>query len=222
MLAKDHSRFHVGAAFGDRVVIGQPFVKRTPSGSARWVVPCRCACGREDDVAIHYLGSGVSAQCRLCGRRSRKVATHGLSHTRTYSSWRAMMSRCYRPGTRSFHRYGGRGVSVNTRWHTFENFLIDMGERPGGTSLDRNDSDSDYGPGLCSWSSVEEQAKKRNTSLWLEAFGKRMILADWAREVGIQSQTLRARLRRGWSVERTMSTPKDERRTTRTHTKKAA
>lgn len=47
------------------------------------------------------------------------------------------------------------------RWSTFENFLADMGERPVGTSIDRQDNTRGYEPGNCRWATRNEQ--NRNT-----------------------------------------------------------
>ena len=43
---------------------------------------------------------------------------------------------------------------------------------------------------------------------WLRFRGKCLSVAGWARELGIPSGALSARLKRGWSVTRTLSTPK--------------
>lgn len=43
-----------------------------------------------------------------------------------------------------------------------------------------------------------------NPGALLEYNGKRMLVTDWARHLGILPVTLRARLRKGWSLERCM------------------
>lgn len=91
------------------------------------------------------------------GHATRK---HGLSPT--YRSWAAMHQRCGNPNRRQYQWYGGRGIKVCAKWHTFEGFLEDMGTRPGvDHSLGRIDHDGDYGPDNCEWSPKKLNARPR-------------------------------------------------------------
>ncbi len=47
-----------------------------------------------------------------------------------YLVWLNMMARCYDPGHPQYADHGGRGVQVDPRWHSFDNFFEDMGPMP--------------------------------------------------------------------------------------------
>lgn len=72
-----------------------------------------------------------------------------------------MIRRCSDPNNIGYRYYGGRGIKVCERWLVFENFLADMGERPEGLTLDREDNDGHYEKGNCKWSTYSEQALNR-------------------------------------------------------------
>ena len=48
-----------------------------------------------------------------------------------YKRWWSMMQRCYNEADKDYHLYGGRGVVVDQKWHTFEEFLKDAINLPG-------------------------------------------------------------------------------------------
>ena len=128
---------------------------------------CQCDCGHQTIVIGCNLTSGNSKSCGCVQREKLSLRRwkHGMSQSLTYVSWYGMIKRCEDPHHRSYPNYGGRGIKVCERWHSFENFLADMGERPKGTTLDRIDNNGNYCPGNCKWSTfLEQQRNKRPVS----------------------------------------------------------
>lgn len=72
-----------------------------------------------------------------------------------------MRARVLNDTDKDFRKYGGRGITICDRWHSFENFFADMGERPAGTSIDRIDVNGNYEPGNCRWATPMVQTHNR-------------------------------------------------------------
>jgi hypothetical protein len=88
--------------------------------------------------------------------------THGQSNTREYHAWHDMIRRCSNPRYRDYMAYGGRGITVCQRWiDSFEFFLLDMGKRPDGLTLDRINNDMGYSPDNCRWATRKQQMRNQ-------------------------------------------------------------
>lgn len=134
---------------------------------------------------------------------------HGYSAAHpTYRVWTDMKRRCVNPKHKAYPRYGARGISVCERWlNDFAAFVADMGEKPEGMTLDRIDNAGPYSPENCRWATWREQNNNRRSTRKLEWDGRTQSLRQWSRELGINHVTLRRRLEHGWTVERALTTP---------------
>jgi hypothetical protein len=77
-------------------------------------------------------------------------------------AWYNMHQRCYNRRVKNYRNYGGRGIIVEDRWHSYKNFLSDMGAKPSKEhSLDRIDNDGNYGTENCRWALPWQQTDNR-------------------------------------------------------------
>lgn len=125
----------------------------------------------------------------------------------TYYSWACMMRRTKNKNHEKWMYYGGRGISVCESWNNFANFLYDMGERPKNCFLDRINNESNYEPGNCRWVTRLDQAKNKRSSVWIYFMGERIWLYDLIKKHNLCNSTIRRRLSRGWSIEKSVLTP---------------
>lgn len=139
---------------------------------------------------------------------NRDRATHAMTGSPTYKTWDAMRYRCLNESSKDYPRYGGRGIKVCDRWkNSFEAFLSDMGVRPEGMTLDRIDGSGDYEKDNCRWATPIEQARNRRGNVVIEYKGESGNVSYWAEKMGLERKTLEYRIRKGWDVERALTTP---------------
>jgi hypothetical protein len=165
------------------------------------------------DVRADHLRNGSVKSCgclarELTSARNKASAKHGRTGRSdpTYSSWQSMKTRCTNPRSEQYPTYGGRGIRVTPAWLDFSAFIADMGERPPGTTLDRwPNVNGDYEPGNCRWATMREQENNKRNNVLVTHEGRTQTVAEWAREKGLVYQTLRARLRGGWTTAEAMT-----------------
>lgn len=164
-----------------------------PGVQAKWL--CQCDCGTVKEVQKQNVVYGKSQSCGCLQRETEHNGhrTHGMSKSNTYTIWAGMMSRCRDMDNPN---YGGRGIEVCERWHSFENFLADMGERPEGLSLDRIDTNGNYEPANCRWVGARAQAQNTRRNVNVTHNGKTQCASEWARELGVSRQRIHQRLSR--------------------------
>lgn len=134
------------------------------------------------------------------------------SSTVEYRTWASMWRRVRDTKRARVKRvYFDRGITVDERWRSFNNFLADMGPRPPGTSLDRRDGSKGYSPDNCRWATILEQSRNRRDNRFITAQGKTLCIAEWAELTGITQTAITQRLIAGWSEEEAVSMVKESR-----------
>jgi hypothetical protein len=145
-------------------------------------------------------------------RKKSKNLKHGASKdgfkTPTFLCWLGIRKRCLDHKSKSYYRYGGRGITICDDWkNDFSKFLADMGERPTGLSIERKDNNGPYSKDNCTWATGSQQARNRRSNILLTHNGKTKTLIEWTEELNIPYHTIRARISRGWDAQRAFLEP---------------
>jgi hypothetical protein len=180
---------------------------------ARWL--CQCDCGTQRLVTGNNLTRTIRPSLS-CGCIKRLI-DHGHCRrglrTRTYRAWCQMRDRCGNENSPRYKYYGGRGISVCPQWQSFANFCQDMGDPPTNRhSLDRIDNDKGYCKDNCRWATQLQQTRNSRHNRLLTFNSHTLCVTEWAEEVGLPARSIHNRLRLGWSIEKTLTTPPLRRR----------
>jgi hypothetical protein len=125
--------------------------------------------------------------------------------TSEYSVWMKMRSRCNNERCPAYKDYGARGIKVCARWDVFELFMLDMGPRPAGLSLDRIDNDKGYEPSNCRWATMKQQQRNRRDNRIITFAGVSASLAEHCERLGLSYKTVHQRLSSGFTTDDALS-----------------
>jgi hypothetical protein len=165
---------------------------------------CKCDCGNERNVKSMSLKNGNTQSCGCLGLEKLALhrTKHGMSDTPEYMCWEAMKERCYKPKTKRYKNYGGRGIKVCDRWaSSFENFLADMGRRPTPKhSIDRINNDGNYEPSNCRWADNKTQQRNRSNNKNFTYNGKIYALSELEEIFNLSRHIIEKRLNNNISL----------------------
>ena len=197
-----------GQVFGYLTVLRREGTRRK---YALW--RCRCTCGKECLAASNLLKEGRKKSCALDGHYNLeylKARPPGITaaNPSEHSSWQKMWERCTNPNHERYKYYGARGITICEAWKSFPQFLKDLGQKPTPKhTVDRIDNDKNYEPANCKWSTRKEQSRNRQTTVYVEHEGKRVLLIDLVAEHGVTRSVVYGRLKNGWPLDRALLEP---------------
>lgn len=130
-----------------------------------------------------------------------------------------LKQRCYNPKSTFYKNYGGRGITVcdewlnsemydgrSTKgWIAFKNWALSNGYADDLT-IDRIDNSKGYCPENCHWVTMRTQQNNRRSNRLITYKGKTQSLVNWCRELNLNYDTIKCRIRRNWTVEKAFET----------------
>lgn len=135
---------------------------------------------------------------------------HGLTGHPIFTTWLGMRQRCNDPNHVRYAKYGGIGIKLCKEWDEDVKVFYDWCIENGWTdelTIDRIDSTKDYCPENCRIVSYAIQANNLTSNHNITYNGKTQTITQWSRELGIARKTLQGRLNKGWSIEKSFTTP---------------
>lgn len=166
----------------------------------------QCDCGNIKTIRVYNV---TSESTKSCGCKKHINMTprnikHGLCYSRLYNIWRKMIYRCKSKSYHEYEYYGGRGIKVCEEWEnnflTFYNWAINNGYKDN-LSIDRINTNGNYTPDNCKWSTSEEQGNNKRNNINITINDKTQTLAQWCKELNLKYTTVLMRIKRGWSYE---------------------
>ena len=142
-------------------VYGQLTILHKEEGHARTTVRTLCSCGTESSKNWYNIKSGRTTSCGCVGRTTH--VKHGNSGKRLYNIWTLMKVRCLKSYATGFKHYGGRGITFDPSWDSYEVFkawALSHGYNDTLT-LERVDVNGNYCPSNCIWAPQTTQSANR-------------------------------------------------------------
>ncbi len=204
----------VGEKFGRWTII-QDLGTIRDKWAFKSAVIVKCECGNVKQIFYSLLRYGVSRSCG-CYRKEwaansikNREHKHNLSKHPLYQIWRGMKCRCLNKQDKAYKDYGGRGITICDEWvndfKSFYDWAINNGWEKGLIN-DRRDNNKGYGPDNCRF--VDDPTSLRNTrrTVIIEYNGVKKCRTDWAKEIGIEPNSLKKRIKK-WGIEKALTTP---------------
>lgn len=170
-----------------------------------------CDCGVVGKYQATKLKTGHT---RSCGCIQREVVgsmmrTHGMANKNSiYSVWKNMRRRCNAKNSKSYYRYGGRGIRICKTWNSFTSFY-DWAIKNGYKKelhLDRINNDGNYSYKNCRFVTPRENVLNSTVTRYIIYNGERRSLTDWAKIVGITTGSLHLRIDKyKWPIEKALT-----------------
>ncbi len=140
------------------------------------------------------------------------AARHGLRNHPLYATWCNMKARCDNINHPQYHDYGGRGISYESSWAEFPNFLRAVGEKPHPeATLDRVDNSGNYSRDNIRWADRHTQRVNSRSVRYVTIGEETKLITEWCEHFNISIGAVHRRLKRGMDVVTSLTTEKAKR-----------
>lgn len=188
-----------GRKFGRLTVIG---IEETNTRKTYWL--CRCDCGNFKKVRSDSLQSGSIRSCGCLKKEQDAVnlasgQKHLMSHTRIYTIWQGMKSRCCNVHDVRYYSYGGRGITICEDWKDNFSLFYEWAVNNGydeNLTIDRIDNNKGYFPENCRWTDMKTQSRNRTTNIRITIGKSTKTLMEWCEIFELDYKTIYARYNR--------------------------
>lgn len=201
----------------DEKWIGRSAGRLTVKACEGSMLLCDCLCGNSTRVSKGNFGRCIFG----CGCiRNEMVAarntTHGFAkNTSTpkmkafWECWRGMKSRCTHKSRKDFKHYGGRGITFDQRYKSFEAFKVDFFESfEVGLEIERKEVNGNYTKDNIIFITHRRQLWNMRKTWKVEFRGEIIAVQELAERFGIPFPRLRSRIHhQGMTVEEAVSKP---------------
>lgn len=116
-----------------------------------------------------------------------------------------MKQRCYNKKHKSYHNYGGRGITICDEWlndsQKFYNWALENGWNEDNLyksgrnklTIDRIDNNGNYEPSNCRIITLKENQYNRNNNVYINYKGEKYTLEELSKKLNIPLVTIRSR-----------------------------
>lgn len=213
--AKYNNPEWIGQRFGRLTVIGSE--RRTQGRGWLWIV--RCDCGTVKRVLPADVRKGATRSCgcyhdEVCTTRATKFKHSVYENKRLYGIYNGIKKRCYNKNEPRYRGYGARGIVMCDEWLNpvdgFDKF-VDWSLSHGyadNLTIDRIDVNGNYSPDNCRWLTLSEQNGNKRDTIWIEYKGEMVRFQELCKRSVVSYDTTHDRVfKRGWDIERALTTP---------------
>lgn len=202
----------IGKKIGRLSVLSFETRKESDDKRKRIFYKCQCDCGNIKIISRDNLLHNTTKSCGCYAREEKikRASKHNLSGNRIYKIYCGIKKRCYNINSSNYKIYGGKGIKMCDIWlqdfMNFHNWAINNGYKENLT-IDRIDVNGNYEPNNCRWVDMVTQANNRTKNYNITYKNQTHTASEWAKLYGFKSSTVRARLRKGYTIEEALTIP---------------